>query len=771
MDLCKKPPKNLSLQAGLVTLQTLHQSTSRLESEYMKSWIPSLTKSNADLEEKTNIRQGVDTSEIVLKYTAKDCDEVERNQNVVQLPRGRGRGKGRGRGRGARGASNAPGRKLRRVVNGIPEGAEATNYIQYRKCLYVETIKRWRESLCDILNGPVLNDLLVLLGHLGRHNANKNEIGLLTLMSVLTSQNITHLILSPHSFVHNFQRGRSMDTKRGGILDSDYDSRIGTTILHFSLSEGERLSHLSLEKVCTDDLLALIGKVSHNLRYLNISGSAVTDRGLLDLCGLESGSRSGSRPRLSRQCKSTDSLPCGLVKNLVPRWSKATGRGADKLTHIEATDLHAIQWHLDKVAYRDYPAVPLDAGFVALLTFCPQLRILNTEVCGRAVMSYVKGKQKQKRSVPPLSLEVLVEAHPSPALIECVVGACPRLQEVRVDWFQVIHPNNTSREDWIQKLPQVCGLTRLHSTDIDYKTDKLVTILPQVGAHLSVLHLQELWSLKYSIVKTIKQSCPVLRQFALLMTCKDVVGAIAQISLEKDVNLSLDGSKQTMDRLEQVHLVGPYCSEFAQYTLAGCPNVTSLTLGVEWPDPAFCNVQPGSRKDLLGREYLDQVKVSNKLDKLEELHLVAQYGRGRSRLTKEFADQVLTEFKRLKHLGTFRFWNMTQQEITVIRHNIKKTNRNITTDEDFTAKNSQSKNKFLHHYTPGKGEAACSWLPLRSPTFAFIDEVAEILAGPAIPFDNDSDSDMSVDGEFLDDSSDDDDDDEQIPFDPLCILM
>merc|ERR1740129_456393 len=108
---------NLSLRAGLVTLQTLHQSTSRLESEYMKSWIPSLTKSNADLEEKTNIRQGVDTSEIVLKYTAKDSNEVERNQNVVQLPRGRGRGKGRGRGRGARGASNAPpGRKLRRVV-------------------------------------------------------------------------------------------------------------------------------------------------------------------------------------------------------------------------------------------------------------------------------------------------------------------------------------------------------------------------------------------------------------------------------------------------------------------------------------------------------------------------------------------------------------------------------------------------------------------------------------------------------------------------------
>jgi len=768
MDLCKKPPKNLSLQAGLVTLQTLHQSAARLETEYMKSWLPSLTKTNADLEEKTNIRQGVDTSEIVLKYKSKDSDEVERSQPPIEATVPKGRGKGRGRGRGGRSAPSTPARKmqLRRVVHGIPEGATASNYIQYRKCLYVETIKKWRESLCDILNGPVLNDLLVLLGHLGRHNANKNEIGLLTLMAVLTSPYITHLVLSPHSFVQNFQRGRSLEKKR------DSDSRIGTTILHFSLSEGLRLSHLSLEKVCSDELLALIGKVSHNLRYLNISGSVLSDQGFLDLVGVESGSRSGSRPRLTRQCKTGDLPSTGPVKNLVPRWVQVTGRGANKLQHIDATNLQGIQWHLaGPLAYTDYSAIPLDAGFVALLAFCPQLRILNTEVCGRAVVSYVKGKQKQRRPVTPLALEVLVEAHPNPALIETVVGACPRLQEVRVDWFQVLHPINTSREDWVQNIPQVKHLARLHSTDIDYKTDKLLTVLPQVGANLTVLHLQELWSLKYSVVKAVKQNCPVLKQLALLMTCKDVVGAIAQISLEKDVNLSLDGCKQTLDRLEQVHLVGPYSSEFSTYTLAGCPNITSLTLGVEWPDPAFCNVQPGSRKDLLGKEYLEAVKQNNKLEHLEELHLVAQYGRGRSRLTKEFADQVLAEFKNLKHLGTFRFWNMTQQEITVIRHNIKKTNRDITTDEDFTVKSSQNKNKFLHHYTPGKGEAACSWLPLRSPTFAFIDEVAEILAGPAIPFDNDSDSDMSVDGEFLDDSSDDDDDDEQIPFDPLCSIM
>ena len=41
----------------------------------------------------------------------------------------------------------------------------------------------------------------------------------------------------------------------------------------------------------------------------------------------------------------------------------------------------------------------------------------------------------------------------------------------------------------------------------------------------------------------------------------------------------------------QVHLVGPYGCEFVRYILVGCANVKSLTLGVEWPEPAFCNVQ------------------------------------------------------------------------------------------------------------------------------------------------------------------------------------
>ena len=52
----------------------------------------------------------------------------------------------------------------------------------------------------------------------------------------------------------------------------------------------------------------------------------------------------------------------------------------------------------------------------------------------------------------------------------------------------------------------------------------------------------------------------------------------------------------------------------------GCDNLKKLTLGIEWPDPIFCSVNPTSRKDLLGREYLDEVRRVNSLSQLQEIH-------------------------------------------------------------------------------------------------------------------------------------------------------
>ena len=52
--------------------------------------------------------------------------------------------------------------------------------------------------------------------------------------------------------------------------------------------------------------------------------------------------------------------------------------------------------------------------------------------------------------------------------------------------------------------------------------------------------------------KSVKENCPVLEQFCLLMTSKDVVGAIAQINLDKDVNIAQEvNNKHKMERLKQ----------------------------------------------------------------------------------------------------------------------------------------------------------------------------------------------------------------------------
>ncbi len=56
------------------------------------------------------------------------------------------------------------------------------------------------------------------------------------------------------------------------------DTRIGTTILHFTLLEGSALTHLNLGKACCDSVMKVVAEKAVNLKYLNISGSVVTDQ-------------------------------------------------------------------------------------------------------------------------------------------------------------------------------------------------------------------------------------------------------------------------------------------------------------------------------------------------------------------------------------------------------------------------------------------------------------------------------------------------------------
>lgn len=192
------------------------------------------------------------------------------------------------------------------------------------------------------------------------------------------------------------------------------------------------------------------------------------------------------------------------------------------------------------------------------------------------------------------------------------------------------------------------------------------------------------------------------------------------IVVEKDVDVSLASSlgesrRHPLPHLAQLHLVGPLGCDFARYLVAGCDNLRSLTLGIEWPDTAFCNVAPGSRRDLLGREYMDEVRSVNSLSGLEEIHLFAQYSRCRNYLTKDFALYMLAEFGRLRHFGNFSFWDMNYPQRQEVLSAVRRSNRDITFDEDYAEDwmPSGRSGNLRRNLKDCYKEKACSWLPFR----------------------------------------------------------
>eukprot|EP00092_Neocalanus_flemingeri_P001479 GFUD01001577.1.p1 GENE.GFUD01001577.1~~GFUD01001577.1.p1 ORF type:complete len:474 (+),score=176.10 GFUD01001577.1:172-1422(+) len=414
------------------------------------------------------------------------------------------------------------------------------------------------------------------------------------------------------------------------------------------------------------------------------------------------------------------------------------------------------------------------------------LRILNTEVGGRVVLSWVRGKRKARQEVKSSKLEVLVEAHPTPSMVVQVAAVCPSLREMRVDWYQFYSPQSSSREEWLSSIPNMSNLSSLFTSDIDHKTEQLISLLPTLGHNLTRLHLQELWSFKYSLLRAIKRSCTSLEKLVVLMTCKEVVGAVAQISVEKDVDLALENSVSPqsgwgLPKLRQLHLMGPFGSQLTRYLLSGCHQLDCLSLAVEWPDPAFCNVVPASRKDFLGREYLEEVMQGNNLDSLRELHFMAQYARGRKHLTKDFAMFLIKNFPTLRHLGTFRLWSMTAGERREVRRYVRTSNLNITLDPDTEARPSENFGDFRNIFISNRSEAACSWLPVKQvSTFSFFEEVADMFAEPALFWppgledsddedqSNDEDGDSNHEFEIGEDENQ---DHIQVGLDPLCAIQ
>ena len=742
---------SLSQQSGLVILELLHESCLQLESSYMKSWLPSLSNKHLHEEEQLNCLNS-DLVSIVQNYEAK---HRKRKRRVVKR------------------------------VEGIPVGSPPTDYITYRKCQYLHTVNKWRQSLTSVMTPQMINDLMELAITLFRHSKDRLETGALTLQSVLTCE-WTHRYLTLSTGYRNSYRPHGLETRDWSSMSHDH--RLGPSMIIKSLQLASRLAHLSLERLATDEMMSTIAKCARQLTFLNINYSKVTDEGLLSLCGLEVRDKTSARPRLSRECKAEVEFeyPVSIVKNLAPKWIKGENVGCDSITHLEAVSLNLSWNNKSNQCYKDCSTVPMDAGFVGVLDTLP-LKILNCEVCGRAALSWHKWKKRTKQPNRQLSLEVLIEYRPTATMLDAIDDICPNLTELRVNWSGFALNNHPSREDWIVSLPRVKNLETLVTSDIDHKSDLLNSLMPSIGPNLTKLHLQEMWSLNKSLVKAIKENCVNLKRLVLFMSVKDLLGSITQIHIERDVELECQEnlSNKGLQKLSEVHIMGPFRSTFTRYLLDSSPNIETLTLSVDFPDPAFCNVVPDPRKDYLGIEYMKEVMKGNNFAHVKEMHLMTQYSRGRKNLDKDFAMFVLKHFVKLQHLGHFKLWSLTPKQKREIKDHLLSTKRSIIIDSDHKPRPSENVGDLRNIFVGDRMEASCLWLPIKPiSTFSFFEEVAEMLVGPDILWppgfggeeaqEAAADNDVDVEDSDSDEDLEVDDNADHFPavnLEPVCVIQ
>ena len=159
------------------------------------------------------------------------------------------------------------------------------------------------------------------------------------------------------------------------------------------------------------------------------------------------------------------------------------------ISHLEAEDLINLDWsNFGPSQYKEFTAVPLDAGFVALLDSLP-LTVLNTEVAGRAVLAWSKLMRNLSQTSRRLDLEVLVDSRPSENLLRQVARVCPNLREVRVDWNRFVPDNTPSRDAWLEVLPSIPALESLVSSEIDHRINHKYQadtfLINQIGPRLT----------------------------------------------------------------------------------------------------------------------------------------------------------------------------------------------------------------------------------------------------------------------------------------------
>ena len=64
---------------------------------------------------------------------------------------------------------------------------------------------------------------------------------------------------------------------------------------------------------------------------------------------------------------------------------------------------------------------------------------------------------------------------------------------------------------------------------------------------------------------------------------------------DHNFQLNEDSSKHALSSLKEFHLSAPLGSDIVAYILTGATQLERLSLGIEWPDPAFCDIQPQTR--------------------------------------------------------------------------------------------------------------------------------------------------------------------------------
>eukprot|EP00088_Acartia_fossae_P032966 TRINITY_DN3374_c0_g1_i11.p1 TRINITY_DN3374_c0_g1~~TRINITY_DN3374_c0_g1_i11.p1 ORF type:complete len:855 (-),score=238.02 TRINITY_DN3374_c0_g1_i11:109-2673(-) len=638
---------------------------------------------------------------------------------------------------------------------GIPPTEE---YIRYRKCLYVENIRVIREELSAALTPNAINSLLSIIfkmdSKLHEPLERSKPQGIFTLKAFLFNQFCRSFRLSSHEYPKNMKKVSSLVVISN---QASIENRIGPTILKSLLLDSFWLTKLTLENTCTDNLLECVGRVARNLEYLNICGSDVTDQGLLNLVGVENNG-SLSRQHLTRKCKRAVMKQDNLIQDKNPRWNKLPNRGADKLIVIEAFDL-CLRWPTKGISssYQSTHYVPIDSGFIAMLEFMPRLKVLNTEVGGRTVQAFARYQRWNRKSATRnLNLENLTEVKPNASMLECVGARCPNLKKIRMKRQEFCRFG----EDWLAGMSSLKNIQHLIGNNVDLGTHFLPSSLPSFGDRLSSLHFDDVRVFKFSVLQLIKESCPNLNKLVIIMF-DGRLSPYKRIKVEKDSDLRslLAGKQHALRQLTELHLIGPLFADYVRYAIAGADKLRSLTLGVEWPDDSYCNVGPEARKDVIGREYLDELLSVNTMDNLEEIHLFAQFRRGSYRLTEEFAVHLATIFKHLKHIGTFRYWARELHVANCIR-SVLKVNPAITFDENYNVTTNRRMDKPNFNAGTFRGESpySCAWLNLQPPSLTLFNEVAEFLVGPgAFPWDfpgNQIDEPLLDEDEDSDDSSD-----------------